>query len=103
MPTAEEVLVLSFGTAFAASVVLFLFSHHHSERAKHRMHHAESRLHHTQELLEESALSLRSARKSLRGKASMRHAEEKISRTISELLSALEEKSKIEAHVRKRK
>lgn len=93
----SSILVYSFGSALAASLAFMLFLHHQSEVARRKLHHAEGRMHKIQEHLEHASISLIRARKALRGKASLRDAEEKISRAVTELLSAAEEEQQLQA------
>ncbi len=86
----NDVLVYSFGGALAATFVMLLFVYHETEQAKRRIHQAQSRLNEIQTHLEQASLAVMSARKSLRSKSSLKDAEEKISRAITEMLSVSE-------------
>jgi hypothetical protein len=92
----DDVLFYSFGTALAGSFGLLLFLHHQSQEAHRRLAHAEGRISQVREHLEHASLMVSRARRMSRGKASLRYAEEKISRAITELLTANEELQKIQ-------
>ena len=93
----DDVLFYSFSSALFGSLGLLLFVHHQSQASRRKLLHAESRIRHIQEHLEHASLLLLRARKSLRGKASLRYSEEKISRAITGLLTAAEEVDRVQS------
>lgn len=87
----EEFVLAVFGGLLAASVASFFWMHYHSQRAKQHFKKAESRIEHAAKLLADAERTIRRVKAGMRGKASVRQAEEKISAAISDLLAATSE------------
>ncbi|MBI3588017.1 hypothetical protein HY995_03420 [Candidatus Micrarchaeota archaeon] len=99
----EEIIVFGLGSVLACSALLALALHYYSTKADDHFSRADARIRHAESLLREADGMVINARRELKNKVSVHHAEAKISKAIAELLTAMEEEKKAKSTVRQKK
>ena len=88
------------GGVLAACAVTAIALHYYSMKAKRHFTRAEVRIKHAKKMLGEATAIVHSLKKKLHGKASVHQAEARITKAISDLLTAVDESDRAVARKR---